>query len=95
MQSFAGLCRYRSHGCHLDSKSTNWPLTLNELAVFFCLLCHLNIEAELLYHLDTEAELLYHLDIEAERTEAVVAADHRTHGVLHPSVVEVALASGQ
>ena len=36
-----------------------------------------------------------HLDIETERAEAVVAADHRAHRVLHPSVVEVALASGQ
>ncbi len=26
--------------------------------------------------------LLNHLNIENERTEAVVAADHRTHGVL-------------
>ena len=32
-----------------------------------------------------------HLQVKTERTEAVVAADHRTHGVLHPSVVEVAL----
>ena len=34
-------------------------------------------------------------DVEAEGTEAVVAADHRTHGVLHPAIVEVAFASGE
>ena len=33
--------------------------------------------------------------IEAERAEAVVAAYHGAHGVLHPSVVEITLASGQ
>ena len=28
-----------------------------------------------------------HLQIEADRTEAVVTTDHRTHGILHPTVV--------
>ena len=37
---------------------------------------------------------LYHLDIETERTESVVAADHGTHRVLHPAIVEVPLAPG-
>ena len=35
------------------------------------------------------------LNIETERTETVIAADHRTHGVLHPTIVEVPLAFGQ
>ena len=35
------------------------------------------------YEGDTKAiSLLNHLNIETERTEAVVAADHRTHGIL-------------
>ena len=33
--------------------------------------------------------------IEAYGTEAVVAADHGAHGVLHPAVEEVALATSQ
>ena len=40
------------------------------------------------------SEALQQLDVEADRTEAVVAAYHGTHGVLHPAIVEVALALG-
>ena len=36
-----------------------------------------------------------HLNIEAERTEAVVATNHGTHGILHPTVVKVSFTSGQ
>ena len=36
-----------------------------------------------------------HLNIEAEGPEAVVAADHRTHGILHPAVEEVSFALRQ
>ena len=32
----------------------------------------------------------HHLNIKAERTETVVATDHGTHGILHPSVIEIA-----
>ena len=39
--------------------------------------------------------LVYNLYIEAERPEAIVAADHRAHGILHPSIIEVSFASGQ
>ena len=48
------------------------------------------------YEGDTKAiSLLNHLNIETERTKAVVAADHRTHWILHPAIVEVPLTSGQ
>ena len=40
-------------------------------------------------------QILYSFNIETERTEAVVAADHCTHGILHPAVIEIALATGQ
>ena len=53
--------------------------------------------------------LFHHFDVEAERTEAVIAANHRAHGILHPAIVvncgpvggraligkEVPLSSGQ
>ena len=43
----------------------------------------------------TRAHSLFnHLDKETERAETVVAANHSTHGILHPAIVEVALASG-
>lgn len=35
------------------------------------------------------------LDVEGEGAEAVVAADHGAHGVLHPAVEEVAFAAGE
>ena len=31
--------------------------------------------------------LFHHFDVEAERAEAVIAANHRAHGILHPAVV--------
>ena len=34
-------------------------------------------------------------DVETERAETVVAANHGTHGVLHPAVVEIAFATSQ
>jgi hypothetical protein len=39
--------------------------------------------------------LFHYLNIETEGSEAIVAANHRTHRVLHPSIVEVAFTSGQ
>ena len=40
-------------------------------------------------------DLFNHFQVEAERTEAVIATDHGTHGVLHPAIIEVAFAPGQ
>ena len=39
--------------------------------------------------------LLHHLYVETHRAEAIVAANHGTIGILHPSVEEVALAARQ
>ena len=36
-----------------------------------------------------------HFNVETERTKTVIAANHCTHRVLHPSVEEVAFALGQ
>ena len=35
------------------------------------------------------------LNIETERTETVVATNHCTHRILHPTIVEIALSLGQ
>ena len=35
------------------------------------------------------------LNVETERTEAVIAADHGTHGVFHPAIVEITFSFGQ
>ena len=37
----------------------------------------------------------YHFNVETHRSEAVVATDHGAQGILHPSVIEVSLATGQ
>ena len=39
-------------------------------------------------------QLFNHLNIETERTEAVVAADHRTQGIFHPAIIKVPFTSG-
>ena len=44
-------------------------------------------------HLPTPLQILKCLNVKTHRPETIIATDHRTHGVLHPPIVEVAFAT--
>ena len=46
-------------------------------------------------HHNDWVRLTFDFNIETEWTEAVVAANHCAHGVLHPSIIEVSFSFGQ
>ena len=69
------------------------------IAVVFHILCDglYDLLCRLVAATSEESKLLLldYFNIEGEWTESVITANHRTHRVLHPAVVEVAFASGQ